>query len=203
MRLSCHRPRTGTRRAGRVLLAAALLGGVSLFSEPAAATTVLDVPMAQMARESHVIVRARVEAQDVRWDKRRERILTFTRLSVLEAVKGAKPGEQLTVYQVGGELDGKVMRIPGAVELTPGEEIVFFAVRHKDWIVSYGMGLGKYRVFSRDGKLHVAPAYGDVSFMERAPDGRLRPASPDTTDRPLEVFLGDVRRALGAAGGAR
>ncbi|MBN2360168.1 MAG: hypothetical protein JXR83_12020 [Deltaproteobacteria bacterium] len=165
-----------------------------LAAAPAAATQVFAVGLEQMAAESDVVVRARAGAQQVTWDKDRRRVLTLTTIEVIEAVKGARRGELLTIYQVGGTLDGITFRIPGALQFAPGEQFILFAKRFEDKVVSYGMGLGKYALVERDGRLFVEPSYGDVAFVKRTADGALVPdAPPDLSARPLADFMRRLR----------
>lgn len=185
------------------VLAVSALGASMTIAAPAAATVVQAVPLERMTHESDVIVHARVGGQQVTWDKDHRRVLTLTTIEVLDAVKGASKGDRLTIYQVGGTLDGVTYRIVGALQFAPGEQMVFFAKRFEDKLVSYGMGLGKYAVTERDGKLQVAPVYGDVAFVKRAADGTIvSDAPPAASARPLTAFLRDLR-AIAGRGGAR
>jgi hypothetical protein len=174
---------------------------VAAWPVVAQATLAVPVSLEQMTRESEVIVHARVLDQRVTWSDDHARILTLTRIQTLQGLKGATKGETLTIYQVGGELDGLVYRIPGALAFAPGEEIVFFAVRLESWIVSYGMGVGKYLVVDEKGTRTVEARFGDVAFVGRTPTGELVAAAPlDAGPIPLDTFLARVR-ALVAGGG--
>jgi hypothetical protein len=99
---------------------------------------------------------------------------------------------------VGGEKDGRVMRIPGAISLSPGEELVFFGKRFRGYLVSYGVGLGKYLVHREAGIATVSPSYGEVAFVERRGE-TLVPAAPPAVAPTLEALTVEVRRALGGA----
>jgi len=185
----------------RLFLCAAGLG--MLLATPATATLVQVVGLEQMARESDVVVHARVGAQQVTWDKDHQRVLTLTSIEVLDGVKGARKGDRMTIYQVGGTLDGVTFRIIGALQFVPGEQMVFFAKRFEDKLVSYGMGLGKYSVTERDGQLLAEPVYGDVAFVKRTAEGALVPdTAPTASAQPLAAFLRNVR-AVAGNGGAR
>ena len=190
-----------TNATGRGWWLLALAAG--LLAAPVLATQVYAVGLEQMTAESDVVVHARVGAQQVTWDKDHRRVLTLTSIEVIDAVKGARKGEVLTIYQVGGTLDGLTYRIVGALQFAPGEQFVFFAKRFEDKIVSYGMGLGKYAVVDRGGSPFVEPVYGDVAFVKRTADGRLAPDTPPAaTSQPLNTFLQRVR-AIAGRGGVR
>ncbi|MCP4501491.1 MAG: hypothetical protein GY822_16145 [Deltaproteobacteria bacterium] len=72
--------------------------------------------------------------------------MTLSKFEVLDGVKGATQGEVLTVYQVGGDLDGEQLFIGGAHRHQVGEELVFFAQHHGDRVVSYGVGTGSFKI---------------------------------------------------------
>jgi hypothetical protein len=182
------------------------LAVMAALALPARATTVVAVPLERMTDEAEVIVHARVGAQQVTWDEGHRRILTLTTIEVIEAVKGAAKGDLLTIYQVGGTLDGYTFKIPGALRFVPGEEMVFFAMRFEDKLVSYGMGLGKYHVDEHEGDKLAWPEYGSVVFVERKPDGSVAPGPPpEMRARPLPELLDLLRRRLAGAelGGVR
>lgn len=103
-----------------------------------------------MSQKSSVIVHAGVAAVEPSYDPSGQ-IITLITLEVLENLKGAAGDKHLTVYQVGGELDGKAFRLPGAHRYELGEEIILFAVKlpGEDKIVSYGLGVGKF-IIKRD-----------------------------------------------------
>jgi hypothetical protein len=177
---------------------------VVLMAAIASATVVLPVSMQQMAMESDVVIHARVSGQQVSWDERHVRVLTLTSVDVIAGIKGAQKGDRLTIYQVAGTLDGVTFDIPGALHFVRGEEMVLFAKRYQDKIVSYGMGLGKYRVVEQGGQKFVAPEYGDVAFVEPSADRRVLPAErPATATQPLTRFIARVRCAVASSAGER
>ena len=151
-----------------------------------------------MARESEVVAHVRVGDQRVTWDDRHVRILTLTDIEVIEPIKGAKKGQHFTIYQVGGTLDGVTYDIPGRLFFTAGEEMIFFAYRFKDMVVSYGMGLGKFAVLERDGVKVVSPEWGDVSFVQMGPGSKATGEGPVSEVESLQTFLARVRRAIQA-----
>ena len=159
------------------------------------ATQVLRTSVEQMTQRSDVILHAHVVGQRVEWNAEKNRILTLTTLKIIQPLKG-KIGKSIVVYQVGGTLDGVTYKIPGAIKLAKGEEVVFFGVRFRDMIASYGMGLGKFVVSRRGKSATVLPHYGDIEFVTRRADGRIEndtqgPDSPQS----LGAFLNRVKAA--------
>jgi len=179
---------------------AAVFLGLSSFlvATSALASQSLVVGLQQMTRESDVIIRARVGAASVGLSDDKRRVITTTELEVLDGIKGAKKGELLRVYQVGGEHGGITMHIAGAIELIAGEEIIFFAKRYRDMIVSYGLGLGKYVIHTETtGAVMVRASFGDIGFVSVAPDGTIKPVkTPDDGPVLLADFVTRVRVAI-------
>lgn len=185
------------------LRALVVVGGILIASAaPVFATQVLPITLPEIARRSEVVVHATVTDQKVRWSEDGARILTLTTLKVIDPLKGESLPSEVLVYQVGGSLDGVVFKIPGAVSLRKGEEVVFFGARFKTMVVSYGMGLGKYLV-DRSGKVAmVRPEFGDVAFVTRdSSGGFLETAAPSQAGMPLAELKRLVRS--GGKGGQR
>jgi len=109
------------------------------------ATVVVIEPLEVMSLKSEVVIHGVVFDQEVRHDDR-GRIITLTTVEVLDGLKGATKGEQVVIYQVGGTFQGISQWIAGNHRFAQGEEFILFGVRHKDMVVSYGVGIGKFRV---------------------------------------------------------
>lgn len=184
---------------GRVLFLA-----VFFWANLAQATTVLNVPLEQMTRESTVILHGRVEAQQVVQEVGTDRILTLTAVEVLSPIKGIAKNEVVTLYQVGGTLDGRTMNVIGALKFHEGEEFILFGVRFREMVVSYGMGLGKYAVTLVNGTKSVAPQFGNVQRVEPDGKGGYKPATlTPPTPEALEAFIARVQGLAGVQGGAQ
>ncbi|MES2503797.1 MAG: hypothetical protein V4534_02855 [Myxococcota bacterium] len=144
-----------------------------------------------MTRKSAVIVDAEVTNQKVFLDVK-GRIITLSTLKVSEGLKGAKLGQELVLYQVGGELDGRVARIQGASIYRPGERVVLFAQPFRSQIVSYGLGLGKFNVVRTHHGAEVVEDIHDVHVLNgksfQTPKPRRFPS--------LEAFKTEIRGAL-------
>lgn len=172
------------------------LGGVTLGAAPASATVVVLHSIDKMTSNADIIVHARVgDSRVVREDGR---TVTLTELEVLDGYKGAKQGDVVTVYQVGGVFEGQRTEVIGAYAWTFGEEIVLFGVNHTGGrVVTYGVGVGRFKV-ERDGTgVEVLPDYGDVAVMRHAQGGgNTMGPPPAATARPLSALKGDVLAAM-------
>jgi hypothetical protein len=118
--------------------------------------TVLPLSRAELAARSDAVVRARVLAQACVRSQKSGRILTVSRLAVLESYKGAPP-PVVELEQMGGTLDGMTLVVPGDARLAPDEEVVLFlrcAARERCHI--FGLGLGKYGLLPGAGGKKIA-----------------------------------------------
>jgi hypothetical protein len=142
----------------------------------AKATVVVLHSLEEMSRRADVVVHARVG--DVRVVEREGRVATVVDIEVIDAWKGAKPGELKQVYQLGGVLGNRRELVVGTHTWQVGEEIVLFAMNYQDGLISYGVGVGKRIVDRTSGAPTVVEVFGDVSAMERAPTGGTRIVTP-------------------------
>ena len=94
-----------------------------LFAAAASATTIVLPTDEQLVRKSPVIVEGTViSSMPV---LRGEGIWTETRLAVDRTLKGDAAGE-LTIREIGGEIDGRITKIFGTPVYTPGERVMVF-----------------------------------------------------------------------------
>jgi len=105
-----------------------------------------------MAWDSDLVVHAVATDRVVERDSG-GRIVTWTELTVVET-RSAAPvvehgPETLWLAQLGGQLDGETLSIPGSVTVDVGEEIVLFAMTMPGWptvIIPHTLGAGLFRV---------------------------------------------------------
>lgn len=151
--------------------------------------------LATMTRRSEVVVQAKVVKQTVTQDAK-GRIITLSTLRVQDGLKGSRAGQELTLYQVGGELNGRVMRLQGASVYRPGEEIVLFAAPFQDKIVSYGLGLGKFNIVKDHSGTQVIEDIHDIEVVQRK-NGIQFYAQPEARRYPsLQAFKAEIRKAI-------
>lgn len=163
---------------------------------PAQATVVVAHSLEEMSRRADVVVHAKViDSEPTRDDI--GRIITLSRLEVLDGIKGAKTGDVLTVFQVGGRIGERASHIVGAHKYTPGEEIVWFGMRHKQRFVAYGIGIGKFQVIYDGSFRRVVEQVGDVAVMERDASGKPTFRSPAARSaESLTAFKQQLRDAV-------
>src|SRR5947209_9565570 len=94
-----------------------------LFASAASATTIVLPTDDQLIRKSPVIVEGTVISSGA--VLRGEGIWTETKLAVDRTLKGDAAGE-LTIREVGGEIDGRITKIYGSPVYQPGERVMAF-----------------------------------------------------------------------------
>ena len=113
-------------------MSSSLLLALALFtaSETLEATSFYPVPLEQRLDDATVIVRGRTGKSYARWVHAGggKRIYTYAPLDVLELMKGQLKGGQkvssILVRELGGEVDGVGMKVPGAARFSNQEEVV-------------------------------------------------------------------------------
>jgi len=176
---------------GLALAVAAVAPG--MFAPKASATVVVIHELDEMTTRADVVVHARVGETRVIKDEK-GRIATLVEVEVLDGIKGAKAGDVLTIYQLGGTYEGERMMITGQHKWTEGEEMVFFAMRSDPYVVSYGIGVGKYHVERNPEGILVVEEYGDVVAFKRDPAGASTMSRPEVrAARSLDAFKGEIR----------
>jgi len=175
--------------ARATLTALSLVG--ALASTPADATVVVLHSLEEMSRRSDVVMHARVG--DVQVMEREGRVATVVDLEVLDGWKGIRTGEVVQLFQLGGVLGQRRELIVGQHQWQVGEEIVLFAMRYQDGLISYGVGVGKRVIDRSSGSPTVVEVFGDVAAMERDQNGGSRIVHPTAgAPIPLEVLRADV-----------
>src|SRR5688572_25083234 len=109
---------------------------ILLFSWPSSAILVKLTDLHTMAKRSDVVAHGRVGDQQVVEDNR-GRLITLTSVEVYDGIYGAKTGEVIMVYQVGGEKNGLVMPLLGGHRYRFGEEVILFGLKLDNAYVSY------------------------------------------------------------------
>jgi hypothetical protein len=173
-----------------------LLGITMGLAGSALATTLEQLSLDEMARQSTAIVRARVMGSHAA--TRSGNIYTYFQIQVLENWKGQGSTE---VAVPGGEVDGIRQSVTGAPELKTGQEYVLFLWTSRSGLTQViGFSQGLFKV-SEEG----SEGGGGVAFARRpaASELMLDRSGRPVEDRPLRIELSHlrarVREALGVA----
>jgi hypothetical protein len=161
---------------------------------PAVATQVLYQTIEELGSKSAVVVQGEVASVRSYWNDAHTKIFTETTIAVDSAYKG-DASQVVQVLQLGGTVGNVRVTAHGALQWTPGEEVVLFLEPYRD---------GKFQVagFSQ-GKFNVVrdPQTSEVFVMRSALEGIQLVAVPENADEstgllklPLDRF---IYRALG------
>ncbi len=170
-------------------------GIIFLLSFTLQATIAVIQGIPQMTRRSDVIAQAEVVSQKV-FEDSEGRIITLNTLRVKDGLKGAKAGEEITIRQIGGELNGRVMRMQGMSRYRPGEQVIVFGIKGHGYLSGYGVGLGKFNIVKTHHGAEVIEDIHDINVVSKVGGQmQIREASPRKYPS-LEEFKAQIRDAL-------
>lgn len=179
------------------------------LASPARATTVLRVPLEEMARACDLVVQARVEAVHTSAAPEDERrVSTTVRLEVLRVLKGHPTAPALTLTLPGGRTDRWTLMIPGMPQFRVGEEVVLFLEKTSAGLRPAGLSLGTYRVRrdSETGRVRAVRDLQGVAVIDRTKQGlqypNAGPVSHADDEMDLDLLVDRVLKAAGVEGGA-
>jgi len=162
----------------------------------ASATQVAYMSPQDLGQQSELVFRGKVISVDSYWNSKHTKIFTRAQIATDETYKGT-PQSMVNVIQLGGTVGNVKVTVQGALQWTPGEEILLFAEPYDGFTYQVsGFSQGKFSVNRdpRTGTAYIqAPSTEGVSLL-----GAPSPAGPariEGTQRvPLERF---VNQALG------
>jgi hypothetical protein len=171
---------------GRLILITSLVA----VAQSAQATTMIPLDLKALTERADRVVYATVESTEAHWTSSHDAIYTDVKLRVQRSFKGAaQPGELVTVRREGGTVGTIGMKVFGAPQFTPGEEVVVFVEPRggANWVV--GMAQGKLRVITRaDGaKLAATAEVGAIHFT--GPSLVAKPQLLDELERNIRTYV--------------
>jgi hypothetical protein len=180
-------------RLGLVL--GALAGALSpavLAPREAHAAVVVPLSREALVRQSDVVVRCAAVARKSAWNAQHTQILTWTTLRVDEYLKGSGPTE-LTLRQLGGEVEGVTTEIPGDAHVGPGERAVLFLRRGDGVVFLTALAQAAYLVTEKGGTSFASRDLSGLSFA-RWEGGSMKAAeAPLEQAEPLADLVRSVR----------
>ena len=122
---------------------------LALLVAAAHATTVVPIPIEELASRASLVVEGRAVEQWSQWDAEHRLIYTYTRFSIAQTLKGATQST-LVVRQMGGSAGGYTQKVSGVRHWMPGEEAVLFlrpSVASDSTMSVVGLMQGNFRVY--------------------------------------------------------
>ena len=137
---------------------------VGSFVAGARATMIPRVSVEQLVDQSDSIVTGRVIRSWTGWDPAHQYIWTHTEIQVSSVTKGPA-GSTMVVSEPGGQLDGRALRVDGAVQYSPGEQVLLFVANTPNgYQRTVGWGQGKFLI-TPDNRIHATASAAE--FVDR------------------------------------
>lgn len=161
---------------------------------PMRGTTLVRMSLSQLSQASNTIVLGHVASQESRWNRARTRIMTYTTVTLDQALKGQPPAT-LTVEQPGGTVGNFHVRVPGTALFRPQAQYVLFlqsANARPGMYRVVGMVQGAFRVFRGGSPLErrvILPLGGLSTGMQSQMLGQAA---------PLGEFNAQISKAVAA-----
>jgi hypothetical protein len=171
------------------------------FTGPLEATIILPATLGELTAEADAIVHARVASVTSRQPAGTLRVERVVSLDVVRYLKGS--GEQTIALQVPGGTYGRYRTVmPGAPELAPGDEAVFFLRASARGLGLAGLAQGVYRIAVEEAsgrRVVRAPFDGTSDGPIRRGDAARRPVSLDEFEGRVAVSVIAARARRSAA----
>lgn len=166
---------------------------LALTAMAARSTTLVAMPLDELARRSTAVARLRCLASHSLWE--RGELWTETRFAVLERTKGALP-EFTTVRTLGGS-DGRLHSLVEGVPIFhSGEQIYLFLLAHEgEPYRVLGWSQGTFRI-TRDARTGVETVTQDSAAMPVFEPSTRSFRRDGIRNLRLEIFEGRLHRAL-------
>jgi hypothetical protein len=127
-----------------------MIGLLCIFSQ-VQATTFAKTTLKKLVETSTLVVTARVDKVEARWDDKHEKIFTYTTISILEHLKGKSTEKSLTIRELGGQVGSQALVVDGSAHFIEGEETLLFLVYHRDRYWVHSMAMGKFDIVDESG----------------------------------------------------
>ena len=122
------------------------------------ATIIIKLSDKEMTKKASSIIRGKVIRRYSKWDSKKKRIYTYTKIAILEPIKGKKETQEVVIRQLGGSVGNIGMKVSGNASFKLGEEVLVFLEKivnnklHQYHVM--GMAYGKYRIVEDANKRH-------------------------------------------------
>ncbi len=176
---------------------------VFLLATVCEATVLKHFDLQALTSHSNLIVSGLVVERQTIKDPQTGRLVTFTQLDVETRLKGESP-KRITIKQIGGELNGVAMWIPGSPRFDIGSRVVAFlkdqGAPGKRTYTLRGMGQGLFKIALRDGVPTAFQQTGSVSVVSVDAAGTAKaPVAAQPRVLPLAELIQRVTTLLAAS----
>jgi hypothetical protein len=161
------------------------------------ASTVRQLDTRELTLDSHDIVVGEIQSVRSYWNTAHTRIFTDVTVHVTRSLKG-DAGSTLTLTELGGEVDGARLDVPGCPTFRPGEQTLLFVWRDPQGHAQVnGLAQGKFDI-------QIDPSTGERTVQRAAPGFgardaktlRVVPAGQPLPRLRLDDLVREITRAL-------
>lgn len=181
------------------------------WAAPTGATTMIRLSTEELTVMSELVIEGTVTDIESRFHTEHQYVYTYVTLDVDRVLKGTAPSGQIVLEELGGDVDGMHVTVPGAPAYAVGERVIVFT----EWKANTGhhrtvaLAQGKFRVVedAAAGATYLVRPQAIEDSFNTAADGRLDSTiDPDTGRRGYDGFVATVEEwadRLAAPGGGR
>ncbi len=165
----------------------ALLLALALLAPTLGATTALKLDLETLTDNAEVIVRAKIDSVEARWNATNTGIWTHHGVSVSSTLKGEHQAKQEFLTR-GGAVGSKAQHVAGSGSFSAGEEYVLFLWRdeNKD-LQLVGMVQGALAIKEVDGVTRAVGSFAGLTLVDK----ELKPLA-ESDRAPLEFAYSDL-----------
>lgn len=161
----------------------------------ASATVARYLTLPALVEYSHVIVRARVGDAKTFTHAAWKKPMTDTTLEIKEVYLGDKKLRRAVVQQLGGEVNGITLKVPGDATLTKGAEVVVFLKRGEGGVYYLtALSQASYEVVRKQNKAWVRRDLSGLAFPSPVDPNTLQPGAEGP--RELTSFEAELRALI-------
>lgn len=166
---------------------------VLLFAPALSATVALKLDLETLTDKAEIIVRAKIDSVEARWDAANTGIWTHHTVTVSETLKGEHEAARTFVTR-GGAVGNKAQHIAGSGSFKAGDECVFFLWRDDDKNLQLvGMVQGALAIKEMEGVTRAVGSFAGLTLVDK----EFKPL-PDADKAPLDFSYADLRDKISA-----
>jgi len=159
------------------------------------ATTFAPTTLEKFVNTSTVVVIARVDKVESRWDDSHTKIQTYTTVSVLESLKGENVPESIVLMELGGRVGDAELVVHGAAYFNQGEEVLLFLVYHRDRYWLHSMAMGKFNI-TKESKSKIAVNRNISNDLIELTSNHIESQSDTHPEYELKKFVSRIKELV-------
>lgn len=156
------------------------------------ATTFAPTTLEKFVNTSTIVVIAKVEKVESRWDDKHTKIYTYTTVSVLETIKGKEVPDSIVLQELGGKVGNEALAVDGAAQFNEGEEVLLFLIYHRDRYWLHSMAMGKFNIVKEDNS-KIAVNRSIAKDLIKLETTKVESYSDEHPQYDLKQFVGRIK----------